>query len=331
MYFYSFGRASSAIYSLAKENPGLWIIPDNSCHVLAAAILSAGSIPIIADIDPLTFSIKLSVCERLVQSHSIKGVIWVRTYGNNHLDYEGAFCSLKDLSDQLIVVDDRCLCFPVLDKPDSQADVVLFSTGYGKPVDISYGGFCFSKIPLQNHPMQENFSSIANIQFEEVHKSLVKEKSFLSEIHGQVVLSKWIHHVLPISQDAYIDLINSKIVGMYEHKQKLNDIYSSINSNLVLGPNWNTWRFQLLVANPDELLVELFRRGLFASSHYYPLSSLYKIFCQLPKKHYYWPSIYSLTVNLFNDLRYTQEMAFETVSVVNDYALPVQSDIIKPV
>ncbi len=58
----------------------------------------------------------------------------------------GSLKEIKENHPDLLLIDDRCLCVPDLE-PDlsSPAEVILYSTGYGKIVDLGFGGYaCLS-------------------------------------------------------------------------------------------------------------------------------------------------------------------------------------------
>jgi len=102
-----------------------------------------------------------------------------------------------------------------------------------------------------------------------------------------------------------------------KHKQELNDIYkNNLPKELFLGERFDNWRFSLLVDNKNEILRQIFKiDGLFASSHYPQVDFNYSknpIIDSNTKK------IHNKILNLFNDFRFTKEMAFEVVNIIKD-------------
>jgi len=88
MYFQSAHRASSLLYQIAVANKGPWIIPDNVCHVVMATLVLAGCTPLILDVDKQTLELNHNdVLQRIKQTKVVKGIVMVRAFGNDKLDY----------------------------------------------------------------------------------------------------------------------------------------------------------------------------------------------------------------------------------------------------
>ena len=144
-------RAATIIFRLARDQRGVaetYLVPANACPVVPLAILKAGKKVEFFDIDP--HSLCLPMCalkERLLdkQRPDVAGIIFIRTYGaieESSID----FAALRKISPATIFVDDRCAAIPELDElalSTSDADVYLYSTGYGKYVDLGVGGYAY--------------------------------------------------------------------------------------------------------------------------------------------------------------------------------------------
>jgi len=174
-----------------------------------------------------------------------------------------------------------CACIPEFEYriDKSYADMALFSTGYSKYIDIGYGGYGFLK----------------DSKFNNIFQDKGKEITFLK----------------------YKNVILETMPKIRKHKQELNDIYkNNLPKELFLGERFDNWRFSLLVDNKNEILRQIFKiDGLFASSHYPQVDFNYSknpIIDSNTKK------IHNKILNLFNDFRFTKEMAFEVVNIIKD-------------
>lgn len=68
------------------------------------------------------------------------------------------YTELKAINPELCIIDDRCLCKPELeDVVPEKVDLVLFSTGYAKYVELSYGGFGITSNPISFEIVGGNF------------------------------------------------------------------------------------------------------------------------------------------------------------------------------
>ena len=98
-------------------------------------------------------------------------------------------------------------------------------------------------------------------------------------------------------------------------KTELNEIYTdNIPHEAQFAEPFQHWRFNILVNNKDELLKTIFSEGLFASSHYASLTSMFKRpSCTNAQR------LYDKVVNLFNDFRYNVEQALITSRLVKEH------------
>ena len=316
-------RASCAIYNLAKQNQGFWIVPDNCCHVVPAAILKAGCSLLVANIDKYNWTIDINDCKRLISEYDVKAIVWVRTFGNNLIDHGKHISDIKSMNKDILIIDDSCLCYPRLEAPTGNADIYLYSTGYGKPMDLNGGAFSFSNIAINIEEL--NYSSFDERRFDLLHKSMVSSQAFLKGQHRNVLNSNWINNSINESPDRYNQKIQENLQKVKLQKETINHIYSNIRDDCKLGSGWNDWRFQLRVKNTDHVIKKIFCNELFASRHYYPISKLYKNFALPRDTDYIWKNIHSTIINLFNDFRFTEDMALKLVEIINSEALPVES------
>jgi hypothetical protein len=84
-----------------------------------------------------------------------------------------------------------------------------------------------------------------------------------------------------------------------------------------LGREFENWRFSILVDDKDGLLKKIFQEDeLFASSHYVPIDDKY---VDNPSQGSNSHKVANRIVNLFNDFRFTKEMAIKVVQVINNF------------
>ncbi len=311
-------RASSIIFDLVAEKKGSWIIPDNVCHAVFASIVAAGGEPLITDVDASTLELNPNNIVDTVKSNAnIKGVIMVRTYGNTSENYSKLIGEIKAINNEVIIVDDRCLAIPEISIEEDIADVYLYSTGYSKVVDLGYGGYAFSKKEIQS--FDRNYNKHEEEQFDTFFKNAVYSDKHTNSVDIITVsCSNWLD-MAKIEKQKYFQEITSAKSTALDCKSKINSIYEEIKNEFQLGNEFNDWRFNIFVANRDEVLDRLFQNNLFASKHYFPLSKLLH-----SNENKTWRSIFPNIINLFNDFRYTPTMAEQTVELINKYAKPIK-------
>ena len=146
---------------------------------------------------------------------------------------------LYDIDKNIFIIDDRCLSNPEFeyDINQSKADIVLYSTGYSKYIDIDFGGFGYVK-----EEYKFNFNKVSQMKFSE-----------------------------------YRDKVERKRAEVILHKNILNDIYQKgLPKDIRLEDKFNNWRFNILIDRKKEVLQDIFNNNLFASSHYKPLEHGYE-------------------------------------------------------
>jgi hypothetical protein len=142
---------------------------------------------------------------------------------------------LRSANPNLAIVDDKCLCLPDLQVEDSPADLVLYSTGAKKMVNLSGGaiGYVADRWAYDDVEVEPN-------------DYLTNEQWLLDTKH------------LYIKMDA-----------MIAHKERLNTIYRTMLPASVQLPDiYQHWRFNIMTDQQQAILDALFAEGLFASSHY---------------------------------------------------------------
>lgn len=234
-------RASKILYNFLKSNQerirAPFLIPANVC-VDVPRTFDEAEVPYqYVDIDART----LCMDEAYVLSHAAEcsGVLMVHTYGVE-CSFEEFYQQLRSANPEILIVDDRCLCMPSLDPDTYGADLVIYSMGDKKQVNLHKGaiGFITENVAYTNHEVSEGF-----LTNEEWH---LKEGELLAVMDTAIA-----------------------------HKEKLNAIYrKALPKAIQLPETYQHWRFNILVENKDEILNALFTEGLFASSHYRALGEV---------------------------------------------------------
>ena len=161
-------------------------------------------------------------------------LIFVHTYGLE-VEFSAFFQQLRDQNPDLIIVDDKCLCLPDLDVKDSAADLVLYSTGEKKMVNLGGGAIGY---------LADKW------EYDEVE---VEESDLLSN-------ELW----LLDPKQLYM-----KMDAIIAHKEKLNTIYRAMLPEAIQLPDaYQHWRFNILVPNKQQILDALAAEDIPAESVY---------------------------------------------------------------
>ena len=227
-------RAKKILYNFVKTNniSGKVLLPANICESVAKVLLYAGMDIHFVDIQVNNLCIDQSTVLHLAPSAAM--LLFVHTYGVEDDFYE-FFAQVKEVNPNIIIVDDKCLCLPDLNVDETPADIVLYSTGAKKMVEL--GGGAIGYIADQ-------------WEYDEVE---VEPNEYLNN-------DTW----LLDTKQLYI-----KMDAMISHKEKLNAIYRDmLPASIQLPAQYQHWRFNILTDKKDVILKALFAEGLFASNHY---------------------------------------------------------------
>src|SRR5215207_1297139 len=165
-------RASAILYNIlvsqASDLP--WLMPANICPIVPITFLKAGIPFEFVDISAETLHMDWQQAQALMAKRRYGGVLYAHTYGKLFTPND-FFAKIKSLDPELLILDDRCLCIPDLE-PDhnSRADVILYSTGYAKIVEINFGGYAFMTDEVPYQPQQLPFSAQAHEELEMAYK-----------------------------------------------------------------------------------------------------------------------------------------------------------------
>jgi hypothetical protein len=260
-------RASSVLYQFLMETKrcGQWILPANVCPIVPAIFHKAGKKFFFCDISPITYCLDEESVIGMLEKHrdKIAGILHVRSYGAA-VDPTNLFNRAKNISEGVQLIDDRCLCKPEFEWPESVADLVFYSTGYSKFVELGKGGWGFLRGKQKKATIPARFSPKEHeMLVETFRQSLESGKSFIYS-NGN-----WLDTGRPaLGFSEYRKLVSEKIPKIQAHKLSLNEIYSEYLADFAFPEGYHDWRYNITCSNPEEIVAEAFRIGLFASRHY---------------------------------------------------------------
>ena len=243
------------------------------------------------DISPESLHMDLNQAEARIKKGDVGGVLYAHTYGEESTPDE-FFMRAKSLNPALLIVDDRCLCVPAFDA-NSSADVVLFSTGYAKVVELNSGGYAWMREDVDYEPAQLKFDPAHHEKLEKSYKAAVQNRTRFDyrdsdwlQTDGE--LSDWRIYRRMIEVGLELSLLQ---------KRRLNAIYTTrLPMEIQLREQYQTWRFNIRVKNKKQIMDVVVANGLFASSHYASLAGIMSE-GRAPVAE----SLAGEVVNLFND------------------------------
>jgi hypothetical protein len=303
-------RASAILYNLLKSQDDTrpWLLPANICPIVPITFFKAG-VPIeFVDISTETMHMDLEQAGGRLKRGTYGGVLYAHTYGEPSTPNE-FFKRVKSRHPDLSLVDDRCLCIPDLEpNPEMITDVVLYSTGYAKIVDLNFGGYAFLKDDVSYQPEHLLFNPEAHEEVEKNYKQAIQNRT-------QYVYhdSDWLQTDadLPAWYD-YRQLIEDGLRTSLEHRAELNAIYSNhLPTEFQLPQEYQTWRFNLRLKNKDRILKAIFASGAFASSHYASLAGI-----MAPGQSLQAEMLSNEIINLFSDHHFDAEKAKQVCAVI---------------
>ena len=303
-------RACSLLYSyLLTCEKGVWLLPVNVCPDVPFTFCLAKTPFEFVDIDKDTLCIDENECIRRIASEVNKyiGIVYVRTYGYLS-DISAFFEKCKILSKRIRIIDDRCLCIPDFDvEVNPLIDMVLYSTGKSKQIDLGGGGISLSK---------SCFNLSKDLYFDGTDEQYLYKKAYELNSKIKSIPIGWLKiSECHISDNVYFDIVNRYRNKRAEYRQMINDIYTNnLPTEIQLPSNYQKWRFNVKV-NPllkQPIINRLFHEGLFASSHYHSANILFddELFPNSNK-------LFDEIINLFNDYNYTKAMAMKTCKIIN--------------
>lgn len=301
-------RASAILYNMlvSQRQAKLWLLPANICPIVPVTFLKAKTPFEFVDISPENFHMDLNQAEARMEKRDVGGLFYAHTYGDESTPEE-FFARAKTLNPELLIVDDRCLCIPTFET-NSSADLVLFSTGYAKVVELNSGGYALLREGVDYEPVPLKFDPVRHEELERSYKAAVQNRTRFDYRDAD-----WLQTVSELSDwKIYRRMIEVGLEVSLLQRRMLNAIYASrLPAEIQLPPQYRTWRFNIRVMNKQEVMKEIFDSGLFASSHYASLAGI------MSDGHaHHAEALAKEAVNLFNDHHFTAEMAERVCEII---------------
>ena len=284
------------------------MVPANVCPVVPLTMMKAGVDYEFVDIDERHTMSESMALER-VSSGKYAGLLFVHSYGKR-FDNEGFYSKLKQLKPDLCIIDDRCLCVPALDGAlATNTELVLYSTGYAKYIELSFGGYGITNEPFINQTQLDYSEEKENEQLAYIKDCFKGNKQY--ELPADY---PWLDgSPLKMEPEPYFAAIKEKMATVTEGKAKINKIYKeNLPQEIQWGDDYSHWRFMISVENRDEVLNAIFDAGLFAGINFPSVSWMFK-------------SVHSENaeneanhiINLFNDFRVNEQFAYKNCAIIN--------------
>lgn len=301
-------RASAILYNVlaSRKHAKPWLLPANICPIVPITFIKA-KVPFdFVDISPESLHMDLEQAETRIKNREVGGVLYGHTYGDESTPND-FFAKAKSLNPEMMIVDDRCLCTPVFDV-NSNADVVLFSTGYAKVVELNFGGYALMREDVDYEPAHLKFDSTHHEELERSYKAVIQNRTRF-DYHD----TDWLQTDSEMPDwKIYCRMIEVGLELSLLQRRMLNAIYSSrVPTDVQLQGQYQTWRFNIRVKNKKRIMDEIFANGLFASSHYASLAGIMSD-GRAPVAE----SLAGDVINLFNDHHFTADMAERVCEII---------------
>lgn len=293
-------RASAVLYQFLVGNrfEDPFLLPANVCPIVPTVFLKAGVAFEFVDIGRDHAMDRGFVLNR-IRDRSMSGVLFVHSYGKLY-DTGEFFSEIKSVNDQMCIVDDRCLCPPDTSLSDpGMADMVLYSTGYSKYVDLSGGGWgVFNQGGDYGRSVLDFVPSDLQALAQRHKAGLANESRFGNEPLNWLDTSP-----MPSSQESFFQQVGRSMEPISVHKSRLNKIYASeLPEEIQFPMDYNSWRFNIRVEERATVLKAIFAEGLFAGSNFPSVAGIFggdnKSNAVREGRH---------ILNLFNDFRFDEK------------------------
>lgn len=303
-------RASAVLYGFLKSKlfNGPFLIPANVCPVVPLTMMKAGVDFEFVDTDE-RHTMSESMALEKVSSGKYDGLLFVHSYGKR-FDNDKFYSKLKQLHPDLCIIDDRCLCIPDLDGAlATNTDLVLYSTGYAKYIELSFGGFGISNGPFINQTRFDYSEEKENEQLAYIKDCFKGNKHYVLPADYP-----WLDgSPLKIEPEQYFVAIKEKMASVPDEKAKINKVYKeNLPLEIQWGDDYCNWRFMISVENRDEVQNAIFDAGLFAGTNFPSVSWMFKSVhsenAENEAKH---------IINLFNDFRVNEQFAYKICDIIN--------------
>ena len=304
-------RASAVLFHFLRkgkfEKP--FLLPANVCPVVPLSFMKAGVDFEFVDIDD-THAMSKGLSMEKFKSGKYSGLLFVHAYGRQ-FDNSSFYEDIKQYNPNFCIIDDQCLCLPELTgKLPKNTDLVLYSTGYAKYVELSFGGYCVTKL---------GGASFGEYEYSEEDET--KQQIYIKECLRREMTYDWpIDYPwldcsqLQMTQEQYFEVIRKKLPVISEQKERINKIYrEQLPKSIQWGEEYENWRFMVSLENRDEVLKAIFEKDLFAGTNFPSVSWMFKqqhsVYAEEEANH---------ILNLFNDHRVNEEFAHRICKVINE-------------
>lgn len=308
-------RALGILYLFLKNNfqdLKHWYIPANICFSVPLLFLKLNKEITFYDIG---FDIDL-IIKKQINELKNSGVLLY--------DYFGRPWEIDKINiiNKLVacVIHDCCLSYPVLKQSEltnNCSDLIIFSTGPKKVVDVAYGAIGYYK---KNYTITNSNNNLNDSKNNEIHNTYQNIETLWNECRknnttfkSSLIHYNWIDVNENLVEPIYFEKVTEKMQAVSLHKETLNKIYDTlIPDELKLKNLSNVWRYHISVKERDFLLHKIFEKNLFAGKHYADCPTIlgYNDNCKTSKlidKH---------IVNLFNDFYYSVNQAEQTALII---------------
>ncbi len=248
-------RASTVLYNFLRSN-GIeypFLLPANVCPIVPMTFIKAGVKFEFIDIDNTHAMNKLACLDKL-SKYKYSGILFVHAYGRQ-FDNNAFYKAIKELDPNLLIIDDRCLCIPRLtEECHPNVDLEIFSTGYAKYVELSYGGWGILNDQLKY--------SAAIIPYKTA--DLDSQMSFVKHcLDNNMLYTKsdnldWLDCSPLKDIDSYLSKIEDTLSVNFEHKRLINNIYRTRLPENIQWEGYTDWRFMINVEDPHRIRQEMF-------------------------------------------------------------------------
>lgn len=309
-YIATANRACSLLYSYIKDHADkVWLLPVNVCPDVPLTFCLAKVAFKFVDIDPNTLCIDLNEVEKILRLSIPGGIglLYVRTYGVLK-DTSKDFKRLKSVCRDTLIIDDRCLCVPERTPLFWGADMILYSTGHCKQIDLGGGGLAF-------YPKMESYKIDPLLEYNGTDEEIIYKEAFKQGKPLENIPNGWLRMDSFHSPADYFSKIEEAIPERLTYREQINRIYvNNLPPSIQMSQEFQKWRFNIVVERSikEKILYNLFKHGLFASAHYHSANRLFD-----NVKYTNSDDLYSCVINLFNDKYYTKEQAISTCEIIN--------------
>jgi hypothetical protein len=301
-------RASAILYHIlvSQQERKPWLLPANICPIVPVTFLKARVPFEFVDISAETLHMDMGQAEDRIKQRRFGGLLYAHTYGESSTPTD-FFNRIESLNPELLIIDDRCLCVPEFE-PQSSADVILYSTGYAKIVDLHFGGYALLRNGLTYQPANLAFNVNDHDEIERSYKKAVQERvqfvyHDLNWLETDATLPEWNNYCLQIE---------SGLKASLAQRARLNEIYATrLPLELQLPQEYQPWRFNIRVKNKSKVMRAIFEAGLFASSHYVSLAGI-----MADGRAPHADTLADEVVNLFNDQHFDTDKAAQICDLI---------------